>query len=223
MVGVFIQYDGGWWVAITGNLYGRIKREGQASRLFGMYQKSMFGWVMVLVVMLLLCLIMTYESGGSPVPQGLKRARASKGQMRRSFRQDLKLDPCATLAGTNSWCQLEHGGREFRKLSTAQRHPSRPSIAVLTQSSLSPVFESCSDPVATHIHHQLLVTPRPSWYAYLSLFVPLHRGLPVSLRIYCARLSLYHAACEPSLDGYVERWSSGNEQQECGSTLRHCP
>lgn len=31
--------------------------EGQASRLLGMYQKSMFGWVMVLVVMVLVCLI----------------------------------------------------------------------------------------------------------------------------------------------------------------------
>jgi hypothetical protein len=42
LVGVFIQYEGiGRAVArVMGNLYGRIKRDGQASRLFGMYQKA---------------------------------------------------------------------------------------------------------------------------------------------------------------------------------------
>lgn len=181
MVGVLIQYDGGWRVAITGNLYGRIKREGQASRLFGMYQKSMFGWVMVLVVMLSLCPIMTYESGESAVSQGRGSSvrererpdgtelppRPQIGSVRNAGRDE-------QLVSTGAW------RREFRKLSTAQRHPPRPSIAVLTQSSLSPIFESGSDQVATHIYHQLLVTPRPSWYAYLSLFIPPHQGLRVS-------------------------------------------
>lgn len=41
MAGVFIQYDGGWRGAcIMGNLYGRIKREGQASLRFGLYSKK---------------------------------------------------------------------------------------------------------------------------------------------------------------------------------------
>jgi hypothetical protein len=42
LVGVFTQYEGiGRAVArVMGNLYGRIKRDGQASRLFGMYQKA---------------------------------------------------------------------------------------------------------------------------------------------------------------------------------------
>ena len=165
---------------------------------------------------------MTETSRGLPFPR--KRARASTVASKgRSSRQDLKLHPCATLAGTNSWCQLEHGGREFRKLSTAQRHPSRPSIAVLTQSSLSTVFESRSDPIATQIYHPRPVTPWPSWYACLSLFVPPHHGLCVSLMEHTAHVCRFTASLESrSWTDTVNRWSTGDERSDCGSTLQHC-
>jgi hypothetical protein len=89
---------------------------------------------------------------------------------RRSFCQDEAVH-CGGL-----WEQLVSTGasteRGFRKLSTAQRLSSRPSIAVLTRPSPSSVIESPSDPAATHLNPRLPVPTRPSWYAHLSLSAP---------------------------------------------------
>lgn len=208
-----------------GNLYGRIRREGQASRLFGMYSKSMFGWVMMLVVLWSLCLAVICEIWtGLLFPR--KRARASRPD---GSDKGKELSPRPQIASVRDagWDeQLVSTGawrREFRKLSTAQRQPSRPSIAVLTRSLLALVLESRSDPVSNHIYHPLLVTPRPSWYAYLSLFIPPHSDLRMFLAGHAAHVYRSATLLEscPWID-WVEGWSPGNERQDCGSNLRHC-
>lgn len=115
--------------------------------------------------------------GGPCSPQSMT-ARDSKVQTAVADRRwkvggaYAKIRPCAVLAPRNSWCQLEHRRRETKKLSTAQPHLSRPSIALLSRSSLSSVFEFPSDPAATHIYPRLPVPTRPSWYAHLSLLAP---------------------------------------------------
>lgn len=72
-VGVFIQYE---WMGrevarVMGNLYGRIKRDGQASRLFGNVSKSMFGWVISLKFIACRCDsdFELWREGSAAVPQ----------------------------------------------------------------------------------------------------------------------------------------------------------